>query len=159
VAHILDDDFPRSAAMNDRERGRLLGVLHEICLDRANSDLREFAMTQAALALRATWEQVADAFGVSQDEARDRYAALRRRFGPLEPEPVAMTTAGPVPFSHIRGFVKVPDVMASGGHWFARTSTEWVEVWPGMECRFGGSDSGPDFALINFRLTPADGSP
>ena len=82
MAHILDDDSPRAATMNDRERGRLLGILHEICLDRGNSDLREFAMTQAALALHATWEQVADASGVSQDAARDRYGALRRRFAP-----------------------------------------------------------------------------
>ena len=53
----------------------------------------------------------------------------------------------------------VPDVMASGGHWYARVGGEWTEMWPGLECRYGGSDSGPDTALINFRLTPADGSP
>ena len=98
MAHIFDDDSPRAATMNDRERGRLLGILHEICLDRGNSDLREFAMTQAALALHATWEQVADASGVSQDAARDRYGALRRRFAP----PGAPAVFGP--------FVSVPPV-------------------------------------------------
>lgn len=82
MAYILDDDPPRAATMNDRERGRLLGILHEIGLDRASSDLREFAMTQAALALRATWEQVADASRVSQQEARERYEVLRERFAP-----------------------------------------------------------------------------
>jgi hypothetical protein len=95
MAYILDDDPPRAATMNDRERGRLLGILHEIGLDRASSDLREFALTQAALALRATWEQVADASGVSQPQAQERYEALRKRFTP--PEQVAYTTQGPVP--------------------------------------------------------------
>ena len=222
MAHILDDDSPRAATMNDRERGRLLGILHEICLDRGNSDLREFAMTQAALALHATWEQVADASGVSQDAARDRYGALRRRFAPPgapavfgpfvsvppvprdEPEtvpaifvPIRDNCPGMTPsriadlqrmlndmvavmFGDVvegkfitlppgakvvlpshpgREWVKVPDVIAGGGHQYTRISKEWTEAWPGFQCRYGGSDSGPDFALINFRLTPADGSP
>ena len=58
-----------------------------------------------------------------------------------------------------REWVKVPDVIAGGGHQYTRISKEWTEAWPGFQCRYGGSDSGPDFALINFRLTPADGSP
>jgi hypothetical protein len=97
VAHIVDDDSPRAVTMNERERDRLLRILHEMSLDQAAQDRREFAMTQAALALSATWEQVADAFGVSQDEARDRYAALCRRFGPEPAYPLNLPPGGPVP--------------------------------------------------------------
>lgn len=223
MAHILDDDSPRAATMNDRERGRLLGILHEICLDRGNSDLREFAMTQAALALHATWEQVADASGVSQDAARDRYGALRRRFAPpgapavfgpfvsVPPVPRDEPETVPAIFVPIRGncpgmtprrpddlqrmlndmvavmfgdvvdgkfvtlppgakilpahpgreWIRLPSILADGGHQITRAGRGWVQAWPGLECCVSSFGCAKEHAhtIISFRLTPADGSP
>jgi hypothetical protein len=41
-----------------------------------------------------------------------------------------------------------------------RIGKEWTEVWAGLECRYGGTDSeAPDFALVQFRLTLAGDAP
>jgi hypothetical protein len=57
-----------------------------------------------------------------------------------------------------REWIKIPAEMANPGSYrHARISREWTEVWPGMECRYGGSDSGSGLPLIQFRLTLAEG--
>ncbi len=51
----------------------------------------------------------------------------------------------------------VPAEMSKpGGCRPARINQEWAEVWPGLQCRFGGPDAvSPDLVFAEFRLTPA----
>jgi|HubBroStandDraft_4_1064222.scaffolds.fasta_scaffold629453_2 hypothetical protein len=58
------------------------------------------------------------------------------------------------------GHLAVPAEMTRRGSYrHARISKEWTEVMPDLQCRYGGTDAGPDFALVQFRLKPAEDSP
>ena len=76
-----------------------------------------------------------------------------------EPEPVIMTSRGPAPVSMFnpfgRGVIRVPDLMTEGGLRICRITDEWEAVLPGLQCRL--RSVGEQF--IEFRLTPAGGSP
>jgi hypothetical protein len=62
-----------------------------------------------------------------------------------------------VPADPGRGRIEVPREMTNPGSYRqVRVGKEWAEVWTGMECRYGGADPGPDFALIQLRLTPGE---
>ena len=71
--------------------------------------------------------------------------------------PTMQGVVPPPPASVTAMSLTVPEEMTRPGSYRqARISKEWTEVMPGMECRYGGTDSGPDFALVQFRLTIAD---
>ena len=72
-----------TATMNDRERERLLADLKALQGERSSIDHREYAFIQAARALGATWDRIADALSLNSPQAaQQRYQALGRRIGP-----------------------------------------------------------------------------
>ena len=60
----------------------ILDALRQIGPERVSLDRREFAFIQAARALGATWDQIADALGHGDPE--QRYTELRERFAPAD---------------------------------------------------------------------------
>ena len=80
MAHILPD--PSGATFNDRERDNLLTALKALRSERFSIDHREYALTQGARALGATWEQIGDALDRYAQEAEKRYKELEERIGP-----------------------------------------------------------------------------
>ena len=79
MAHILPDQpRPEPAA----GLPGILGALRQTGPERVSLDRREFAFIQAASALGATWDQIADALGHHYPSRR--YDELRERFAPAD---------------------------------------------------------------------------
>jgi hypothetical protein len=57
------------------------------------------------------------------------------------------------PFARVS--LHVPDLLAEGGLRILRATDEWDDIIPGFQCRL--RSAGEQF--LEFRLTPADGSP
>ena len=78
VAHII-----REPGTPDASQADILAALAALQGERFSADHREYALMQGALALGATWEQVAGAAGLdSPQAAQQRYDRLEKRIGP-----------------------------------------------------------------------------
>ena len=79
MAHILTGESrPEPTA----GQPGILAALKALRSERFSIDHREFAFIQAARALGATWDQIADALGHGDPE--QRYTELRERFAPAD---------------------------------------------------------------------------